>query len=303
MAFSFIAASSSDGTGVTNLQYSVPVGTQAGDLLVGLWAFEGVAPGSGPWIIPNVGQLQPNGIGPAGAWYQYAFQAPGAAGVGIEVWCAIDSTASNPEAFFAAAQNVSSVMCTYRGEYNPTGNILGAPPRVATSQQVSGNQPPAPSVSVNVGELVVAVAGDTMTGAAFGTPSGFTNRVDHTRGAAGNVEATIADRTATVAGPTGPITFPNAASGAAAKGATATLVFTLAPTVAAAGPLFDAPLPPGLDLADGWTLRVTALDPTTGAQVSGVNVRNFAIEADLGPGTSQGDLAVGPYLLVPGSGA
>jgi hypothetical protein len=303
MAFSFIAASSSDGTGVTNLQYSVPAGTQAGDLLVGLWAFEGVAAGSGPWIIPNVGQLQPNGIGPAGAWYQYAFQAPGAAGVGIEVWCAIDSSASNPEAFFTAAQNVSSVMCTYRGEYNPTGNILGAPPRLATSQQVSGNQPPSPSVSVNVGELIIAVAGDTMTGAGFGTPSGFSNRVDHARVGAGNVEATIADRTATVAGPTGPITFPNNASGAAAKGATATLVFSLAPSVAGAGPVFDAPLPPDLDLANGWTLRVTALDPVTGAVIPGVNVSNFAAEVVDVNESGSGLVDGGEFLLVPGPGA
>lgn len=303
MAFSFIAASSSDGTGVTNLQYNVPVGTQAGDLLIGVWAFEGVAAGSGPWIIPNVGQLQPNGIGPAGAWYQYAFQAPGAAGVGIEVWCAIDSSASNPEAFFAAAQNVSSVMCTYRGEYNPTGNILGAPPRLDPSQQVSGNQPPAPSVSVNVGELVVAVAGDTMGAGGFGTPSGFTNRVDHARGGVGNVEATIADRVATVAGPTGPITFPTAASAAAAKGATATLVFTLAPTVAGAGPLFDAPLPPDLDLASGWTLRVTALDAVTGAPISGVNVTNFAAEVLDVNGAGAPGLEFGDFLLVPGPGA
>lgn len=303
MAFSFIAAASSDGTGVTSLQYNVPVGTTPGDLLVGVWAFEGVAPGSGPWIIPNVGQLQPLGIGPAGNWFQYGFQAPGATGVGIEVWLAIDVSASNPTAFFTAAQNVSSVMCTYRGEYNPNGIITGAPPRLFPTQQVTGHQPPAPTVTVNVGELVIAVAGDTMTGAAFGTPSGFTNRVDHTRGAAGNVEATIADRIATVAGPTGPITFPNNASSAAARGSTETLVFSPAPSVASAGPLLDAPLPPGLDLADGWTLRVTALDPSTGAPVSGVNVRNFAIEADLGAGTSPGDVAVGPYLLVPGSGA
>lgn len=282
MAFSFIAASSSAGTGVTNLQYSVPAGTQAGDLLIVLYAFEGVAAGSGPWIIPNVGQLQPNGIGPAGAWYQYAFQAPSNTGVGIEVWCAIDSTASNPEAFFVASQNVSSVMCTYRGEYNPTGNILGAPPRVTAEQQVTGSAPAAPTVTPNVNELVVAVAGDTMTGSNFGTPSGFTNRVDHTRGAAGNVEATMADRTATVAGPTGPITFPNAASSSTAKGATATLVFSPVPTVAGAVDVIDVGLPDDAIIGPGWTIRVTALNPATGDTVSGVNVSNVVINGAKG---------------------
>lgn len=300
MAFSFVAAASSHGTGVTSLQYNVPVGTTPGDLLVGLWAFEGVAAGSGPWIIPNVGQLQPLGIGPAGAWYQYVYQAPGGTGVGIEVWVAIDVSASNPTAYFTSAQNVSSVMCTYRGEYNPTGNIQGAPPRLTPSQQVVGNLPASPSVDVNVDELIVAVAGDLMGGGGFGTPSGFTNRVDHNRAGAGTVEATIADRVATVAGPTGPITFPNNAAASSTQGSTGTLVFSPVPAGTAAGPLFDAPMPPDLVLADGWTLRVTALDATTGAPVPGVTVSNLAIEAELGAGTSPTDLETGPFMLVPG---
>src|SRR5215471_18098462 len=163
MAFSFIGTSNGTGSGVTDLQYNVPVGTAAGDLLVAAYAFEGVAAGSGPWIIPNTGQLQPDGIGPAGAWFQYGWQTPGASGVGIEVWCAIESTASNPKAFFTTSQNVVSAMCTYRGEYNPTGQITGAPPRLFPTQQWTGHQPASPAVTPNVGELVVAVGGDTMT--------------------------------------------------------------------------------------------------------------------------------------------
>lgn len=299
MAFSFIASSNAVGSGVTNLQYNVPTGTQPGDLMVGLWAFEGVAAGSGPWIIPNVGQLQPNGIGPAGAWQQYVFQAPGSTGVGIEVWCAIESTATNPEAFFTTAQNVTSVMCTYRGEYNPTNNILGAPPRIAVEQQVTGHQPPSPSVTANMGELIVAVAGDTMTASNFGTPSGFTNRVDIQRSGAGTVEATIADRTATIAGSTGPITFPNNASSASAKGSTGTLIFQAVPTTAGTGGVINAGLPDDLDIGSGYTLRVTALDENTGNSVSGVNIDTVVLTVDQISGTPEG-LEVGPFMLVPG---
>jgi hypothetical protein len=35
--------------------------------------------------------------------------------------------------------------------------------------------------------------------------------------------------------------------------------------------------PPALDLLHGYVLRLTAVDPTTGALVSGVNVSNVAV--------------------------
>lgn len=41
-----------------------------------------------------------------------------------------------------------------------------------------------------------------------------------------------------------------------------------------------AALPPGLDLPGGYTLRFTALDPTTGALVSGVTVSAATILTD-----------------------
>lgn len=40
------------------------------------------------------------------------------------------------------------------------------------------------------------------------------------------------------------------------------------------------PLPPALDLWEGCTIRITAVSPTTGAGVGGVNVSNVSIEAD-----------------------
>lgn len=65
----------------------------------------------------------------------------------------------------------------------------------------------------------------------------------------------------------------------------------------------DVPMPPDLDLPDGWTVRVTAVD-LTGALVTGVNVSQMAIIADapLGAGAG-GGLEVGPFMLVPGPNA
>jgi hypothetical protein len=39
-------------------------------------------------------------------------------------------------------------------------------------------------------------------------------------------------------------------------------------------------LPPGLDLWPGCIIRVTAVDPATGATVTGVKVGNISIEGD-----------------------
>lgn len=300
MAFSYIASSTATGSGVTSLSCNLPAGTSPGDLLVIAYAFEGVPASSAPWIIPNTGQNN-DGVGPFNSWQQYAQQAPSGTGAGIEVWAAIYSSGALIVGYFPTSRNVVAVMSTYRGEYNPTGNILGAPPRIATTAQTTGNQPAAPSVLANTGELVVAIAGDTMT-ANFGTPLGFTNRVDQTRAGAGTVEATMADRTATLTGNTGPITFPNNASSSTALGASATLVFQPVPTTAGAGGVINAGLPEDLDIGPGYTLRVTALDPTSGNPVSGVKVSNLVFTADQISGTPEA-LQVGPFMLVPGPNA
>lgn len=64
-----------------------------------------------------------------------------------------------------------------------------------------------------------------------------------------------------------------------------------------------APMPPDLELDGNYTIRLTAVDPTTGAVVSGVTVSNLAMQVvDLTGQAGQG-LDIGPYLLVPGSGA
>jgi len=56
-----------------------------------------------------------------------------------------------------------------------------------------------------------------------------------------------------------------------------------------------ASLPPDLDLPANWIVRLTALDPTTGALVSGVNVSNVAIIADsLTPATTDTGVTLVP---------
>lgn len=55
-------------------------------------------------------------------------------------------------------------------------------------------------------------------------------------------------------------------------------------------------LPQTLDLWGGCIIRVTAVNPTTGATVSGIRVSNISIEGD----QLAGELAYGPFMLVTG---
>lgn len=304
MAFAFVGNASAAVSGATELDCNRPAGVGVGNLIVALYAFEGVAPGSGPWIVPNIGQFSTNFIGPATNWAQLCWQAPSLAGVGIEVWAAIHSSGTVQNAMFAAAQNAVTVTGAWSGEYNPTGNIGGGAIAVATPAQVTGNQPPAPSVAATGGDLIIACGGDLMTGAGFGNPSGFTNRVDVARSGAGTVEATLADAVAAFTGNTGLIIFPNAAAASSTRGATATLAIRPAPAVVTAGGVIDAPLPEDLRVGEGYTIRVTAVDPTTGALVSGVSIGTTVLTAeseadDVGGGTSD----LGEWQLVPGPNA
>lgn len=59
-----------------------------------------------------------------------------------------------------------------------------------------------------------------------------------------------------------------------------------------------------LDLPDGYQVVWAAIDPTTGADVSGVAVSGvsiFGTALGAGSGTQTGQL--GPFMLVPGPGA
>lgn len=64
----------------------------------------------------------------------------------------------------------------------------------------------------------------------------------------------------------------------------------------------SVPLPPDVDLWGGCKIRVTALNPTTGNTVSGVDVSDVTLQVVLVAG-DRSDLEVGRWRLVPGPGA
>jgi hypothetical protein len=66
-----------------------------------------------------------------------------------------------------------------------------------------------------------------------------------------------------------------------------------------------ASLPPDLNLPANFIIQISAVDPSTGAVVSGVKASNVAIIAEpMTPDTSDSSLEpVGPFLLVPGPAA
>jgi hypothetical protein len=61
-------------------------------------------------------------------------------------------------------------------------------------------------------------------------------------------------------------------------------------------------MPPDVDLWGDCIIRVTAVDPTTGATVSGVNVSNVTLQVVQLAG-AEAELQVGNWQLVPGPGA
>lgn len=64
----------------------------------------------------------------------------------------------------------------------------------------------------------------------------------------------------------------------------------------------DVALPEDVVIGDGWTVEWDAVDPNTGASVSGVIVSDANVTAaDESAGGSSGPL--GPFMLVPGPGA
>jgi hypothetical protein len=64
----------------------------------------------------------------------------------------------------------------------------------------------------------------------------------------------------------------------------------------------DISMPPDVDLTQGFTLRVTAVD-ASGALVAGVKVGTVVITANvLGTGSLESG-TFGPFMLVPGPGA
>lgn len=67
----------------------------------------------------------------------------------------------------------------------------------------------------------------------------------------------------------------------------------------------DVPMPGALDLQEGYTIRVTAVDPSTGAVVAGVTVGQVVLTVDDGTTTGVGPPPgeLGSWQLVPGPSA
>ena len=65
----------------------------------------------------------------------------------------------------------------------------------------------------------------------------------------------------------------------------------------------DAPLAPELDLPDGYKVVFAALNPTTGAAVASVVVKEVSIFGTLLGTAGTVDLVLGPFMFVPGPGA
>jgi hypothetical protein len=60
-----------------------------------------------------------------------------------------------------------------------------------------------------------------------------------------------------------------------------------------------ASMPDQLDLDANWQVVFTAVDPTSGAEVSGVTFSNACLEVtQVTPGTAE-DLVAGPFQLIP----
>ncbi len=227
------------GTG-TSIDMPRPAGVTTGDLLIVVLGFEGVASGSGPWVVPGDGS-DTNIVSVPGGWKRVCYQSPSATGNGLEVWAAIHGSGIHVVFPLTGSLPYSSQTASYTGEYETSMSIFDGAIRAATTAQWTGDDPEAPSVYVYSEEMVVAVGADQLASPGWGapTPAGWTSRMDAARASSyGNVEITLADKPATVEGNTGTIPFSaNSASGSN-KGATATLAIRpTAAVVAATSPL------------------------------------------------------------------
>lgn len=60
-----------------------------------------------------------------------------------------------------------------------------------------------------------------------------------------------------------------------------------------------AQMPDDVEAGGDWIMRWRAIDPTTGADVTGVVVSNVNVDGDV----QGGELLLGPWALVPGPNA
>lgn len=67
--------------------------------------------------------------------------------------------------------------------------------------------------------------------------------------------------------------------------------------------LLQASMPLSVDLGQGYTLQIAAIDQVTGNTIAAVTVSNMTLEVAAVAGGSPADLQSGPFMLVPGPGA
>jgi hypothetical protein len=197
---------------------SIPRGGTVDDLIVLVIAIDSIS-SAGPWVVPNTGSLPSSYIGPSTGWKRCAVQGPSASGTGFEVWAAISATVVGTSfAQLTTTFGWNSIQALYKNVYAPSNSINDGAVRAATSAQVTGDDPSAPSVYAYVDEVVVVCMAETLTGSPS-APTGYTLRTSHARTA----QAAIADATVSIEGNTGPIPFVGSASPSGSKGVTATL--------------------------------------------------------------------------------
>ncbi len=237
IAFNAVTSAQAGTASTTQLTW---VGSPNGGILLALFGFEGVAPGSGPWIDENGHDLDVSGAGHG--WKRLFYQAPSNTGCGLEMWGTCDwSSGADTDFPFLASYSYVARGAQYTGQLSDTsGHVTGGTYRAVTSSQWTGNNPEAPSVYAFENELVIAVSALEMSSPGFGTPtpSGWSQRLDSARSGFGTVEITLADTLMEVEGATGQIPWSASAETGSSKGGTATLaVRPTAAVVAATSPL------------------------------------------------------------------
>lgn len=191
-------------------------GTIAGQLLVAAFAFEGVAPGSGPWLSDVNGS-------PLADQATLIHQAPDETGCGLLFWTNRAWSSSDRTIFnFDATYDFVGCGAVYVGQW------ASRPVRASATQPWDGDDPETPAVFAFADDLLIAVAADTIASPGLGTPTpaGWTERFDAERSGFGTAEITLADKAIGSNGAFGPIPWSAAASPGGAGGATAILALS-----------------------------------------------------------------------------
>lgn len=203
-----------EGAGITTLNVDVPAGIAFHDAILVVFAFEGVAAGSGPWISDS---------SPHFGWYRVGYQAPvGGAGTGLELWGAIWEVGTTTPWNFSAASTVVAREVAYRN----ASDTIAPSSWISAFTNWTGNNPVCPTVTtVTPKSWVLPVAGQALAAGGFTYPAPYTRRFDSARGGVvGNAEIAEGDAAQAAPGASGTITLTAAAAGGTSRGAVATVV-------------------------------------------------------------------------------